>query len=142
MDAALPDPDRTPPRGVPRWLWPPPGARVTRVVLREEATATGPRHHVVEGGTPAREHWRALQWLVGEYARDDAPEPPPALTDVLLEIARTELRGGRVGHAYAINGQALGAPANRAARGVVWRFALSLLGPTAPDFEPRDAMDP
>ena len=45
------------------------------------------------------------------------------------------MASGRVGHAYALNGQALGAPANREARGVLWRYALTVLGPTAPDFD-------
>ena len=81
------------------------------------------------------DHLRALQWLIGEYPRDDAPSAPHAVTDVLVEIARTELRAGRVGHAFALDGQALGAPGNRAARGVLWRYALSVLGLAAPDFD-------
>ena len=52
--------------------------------------------------------------------------------DVLLEIARTDLAGGRVGHAYALNGLALGALSGPVARGVLWRYALSVLG-RAPD---------
>jgi hypothetical protein len=135
---ALPEPSRRPPPGVPRWLWPPPGAVVRRVVLREEATPDGTRTHVVEGTAPERPHLRALQWLVGEYPRDDEPASVPAVVDVLLEIARTTLPGGKVGHAYALNGQALGAPGNHGARGVVWRYAIARLGEPAPDFEFHD----
>jgi len=124
----LPDPERRPPPGVPRWLWPPPGAVVRRVVLREEIASNGVRHQVVGGDTPEAQHLRALQWLLGEFPREEASTASPALVDVLLEIARTELRHGRVGHAYAINGQALGAPRNAGARGVVWRYALEVLG--------------
>lgn len=130
-----PDPQRVPPRGVPRWLFPPPGAEVRRAVVREEATPSGVRHHVADGTPPGRKHLRALQWLIGEYPRDDVPGDRNAVHDVLLEIARTTMASGRVGHAYALNGQALGAPANREARGVLWRYALTVLGPTAPDFD-------
>jgi hypothetical protein len=116
---------------------------VRRVVVREEVTPTGARHHVVDGVEPSREHLRALQWLVGEYPRDDVPAADrglgdaarSAVTDIFLEIARTAMPSGRVGHAYALNGHALGAPANRAARGVLWRYALAVLGATAPDFD-------
>ena len=99
-----------------------------RVVVREEAASDGPRHHVIEGTPPEASHLRALQWLVVEFPRDEAPATTPAVTDVLLEIARTEMPGGRVGHAYALDGQALGAPGNRSARGVLWRYALLTLG--------------
>jgi hypothetical protein len=134
-DAVSPVPEHRPPRGVPRWLWPPPGAEVRRAVLREESTASGARHHVAAGEPPGRKHLRALQWLIGEYPRDDAPADRNGVTDIVLEIARTSMPAGRVGHAYALNGQALGAPGNRDARGVLWRYALSVLGPTAPDFD-------
>jgi len=108
---------------------------VRRVVLREEATSAGPRHHVVEGAAPEKEHLRALQWIVGEHPREDEPALPNTVTDVLLEIARTEMRGGRVGHAYALNGDALGSPKNHAARGVLWRYAIAVLGRAPPDFD-------
>jgi hypothetical protein len=108
---------------------------VRRTVVREEATQSGARHHVASGTPPGRKHLRALQWLIGEYPRDDAPTDRTSVNDVLLEIARTTMDGGRVGHAYALNGQALGAPANREARGILWRYALTVLGPTAPDFD-------
>jgi hypothetical protein len=134
----LPDPDRTPPRGVPRWLWPPPGSHVRRVVLREEWGSGISRQHVVEGERPEPTHLRALQWLIGEHPRDDAPEGGHGVSDVLLEIARTEMRAGRVGHSYALNGQALGAPSNRGARGVLWRYALSVLGRAPMEFDHWD----
>ena len=54
--------------------------------------------------------------------------------DILLEIARTELPHGRVGHAYALNGQALGTPSGAVARGVLWRYALSVLGRAPEEF--------
>jgi hypothetical protein len=120
-------------------MWPPAGAVVTRVVLREEATATGARTHVAEGEAPGPQHLRALQWLLGEHSRDETPASVPGVVDVLLEIARTSLAGGRVGHAYALDGAALGAPSNHGARGVVWRYALARLGGAAPEFDPKDA---
>ena len=132
MDARLPEPERVPPRGVPRWLWPPAGAAVLRVVIREESTASGSTFHVVEGERPEAPHLRALQWLVGEFPRDDGPASVPGVVDVLFEIARTPLPNDKVGHAYALNGRALGDPKSHAARGVLWRFALSVLG-RAPD---------
>jgi hypothetical protein len=75
---------------------------------------------------------------VGEHARDDAPPGDGGPCDVLLEIARTEMRGGRVGHSYALNGRALGDPGNHAARGVLWRYALAVLGQAPEEFEPAD----
>jgi hypothetical protein len=104
-------------------------------VLREESTTDGPRHQVVEGTAPEAQHLRALQWLVGEFPRDDVPASAPAVTDVLLEIARTDMPGGRVGHAYALNGQALGEPSGGGARGVVWRYAIAVLGKAPPEFD-------
>jgi hypothetical protein len=134
----LPEPERRPPRGVPRWLWPPPGAVVRRVVLREEATTSGERYAAAEGEPPEAPHLRALQWLLGEFPRDDRPAAVPGVVDVLLEIARTELPAGRVGHAYAVNGQALGAPGNHGARGVLWRYAISRLGRAPASFWVED----
>lgn len=131
----LADPPRPPPRGVPRWLWPPPGAEVRRTLVREEATPSGVRHHVVSGPPPGRRHLRALQWLIGEYPRDEVMLDRTAVRDIVVEVARTSLPGGRVGHAYALDGRALGTPGNREARGVLWRYMLAELGPVAPDFE-------
>lgn len=105
-----------------------------RVVIREEASSSSLAYHVAEGRPPEVSHLRALQWLVGEFPRDDEPAARPGVTDVLLEIARTGLPGGRVGHAYALNGHALGAPANHGARGVLWRYAIHVLGKAPDDF--------
>jgi hypothetical protein len=135
---SLPEPARVPPRGVPRWLWPPPGARVRRVVLREEAHGGAATHGVVEGGAPEATHLRALQWLVGEFPREERPPATPGVVDVLLEIAVSELRGGRVGHAYALNGKALGDPGGASARGVLWRYAKSVLGAAPEEFDHWD----
>lgn len=132
--APLPEPERRPPKGVPRWLWPPPGATVRRVVIREEATPDASRFVAADGAPPEPEHLRALQWLVGEYPRDDRPPAVPGVVDVLLEIARTDLAHGRVGHAYALNGNALGSPSGHVARGVLWRYALSVLGRAPEEF--------
>jgi hypothetical protein len=113
---------------------------VRRVVLREETSNGGSLHFVAEGDAPEPFHLHALQWLCADYARDEAPPPAPALVDIVLEIARTALPAGRVGHAYALNGQALGAPGNRSARGALWRYARSVLG-GAPDADPAGAPD-
>ena len=59
----------------------------------------------------------------------------PSVVDVLLEIARTEMRGGRVGHAYALNGGALGSPSSGGARGVLWRYAKRVLGAAPEEFD-------
>jgi hypothetical protein len=133
-----PDPTRLPPRGVPRWLWPPPGATVRRVRLREEWGGEGAGVRVVEGTAPEPPHLRALQWLVGEHPRDDAPAGERGATDVLLEIARTEMRSGRVGHSYALDGRALGDPVNHGARGVLWRYARAVLGRAPEEFDHWD----
>jgi hypothetical protein len=115
-----PMPERTPPRGVPRWLWPPPGATVRRVVVRERRPEGGPvAYAVTEGPEPEHLHLRALQWLLLEHPR--APLPGRE-GQVLLEIARTAMAGGRVGHAYAIDGGPLGAPSGDVARGILWRY--------------------
>ncbi len=143
VDANLPEPERAPPRGVPRWLWPPPGAVVRRVVFREETSNGGSLFFVVGGSSPEspeRFHLHALQWLCADYSRDEAGPAAPAVVDTVLEIAKTSLPAGRVGHAYALNGQALGAPGNRAARGALWRYARSVLG-NAPDADPEGASD-
>ncbi len=137
-DDSLPEPERTPPRGVPRWLWPPPGAVVRRVVIREETSNGAARHFVVDGEAPERFHLHALQWLCADYARDEVGPFSPAVEDVVLEVAKTALAAGRVGHAYALNGHALGTPGNRAARGVLWRYARDVLG-RAPDSDPAGA---
>jgi hypothetical protein len=115
-----------------------PGASVRRVVVREESVPGAPRYAVAQGDPPEPNHLRALQWLVGEFPREDDPSPAPAVVDVLLEIARTDLPGGRVGHAYALNGKALGDPSGGAARGVLWRYAKSILGVAPEEFDHWD----
>jgi hypothetical protein len=132
---SVPEPSRSPPPGVPRWLWPPPGAVVRRVVLREEAHSGAVRHSVVEGEPPGERHLRALQWIVGEHPREEDPPSVPGVVDVLLEIARSEMKGGRVGHAYALGGRAMGDPKNASARGVLWRYAKAVLGAAPEEFD-------
>lgn len=129
MDAPLPPPaERRPPGGVPRWLWPPPGATVERVVLAEQGRGEASAFEVLEGAPPAAQHLNALRWLL----HDHEVGARPALTSfegrVVLEIARTTLPGGRVGHSYAIDGGPLGAPSGVAARGLLLRYAAHVLG--------------
>jgi hypothetical protein len=93
---------------------------------------------VVEGDAPEASHLRALQWLVGEFPRLDEPASVPGVSDVLLEIARTDLPAGRVGHAYALEGRALGDPGNAGARGVLWRYAKAVLGEAPEAFDHWD----
>ncbi len=130
-DPPLPPPpaERRPPAGVPRWLWPPPGARVVRLTLVERALeGDAETSFVVEDGPlPEALHLRALQWLLEDH--DCLPRPPGGPTDgrASLEIARTELPGGRVGHAYALVGGPLGAPLAGAARGLLRRFTVFAL---------------
>ena len=97
-------------------------------MIREEAPSGGIHSAVLEGGAPEAPHLRALQWLVGEFPREESPAGAPSVTEMLLEIARTEMRAGCVGHAYALDGGALGSPANHVARGVLWRYAIHVLG--------------
>ncbi len=118
-----PSPDRSPPQGVPRWLWPPPGATVRGVGIRERIGADGEVVYRVEGEPPERLHLRALQWLLDEHTRASPPEGGcPFEGEILLEIARTEMPNGKVGHAYALNAGPLGAPSADAARGILWRY--------------------
>lgn len=125
-----PAPQRAP-RGVPRWPWPPAGASVRRVVLRECRLALDPQpfFEVVEGGPVEDQHLRALTWLLDDYAADAALAEGDFDAVVVLEIARTDLPYGRVGHAYALDGGPLGAPSAAVARGLVLRFAAYALGP-------------
>jgi hypothetical protein len=123
-------PDPLPPRGVPRWLWPPPGARVERVVILERVDAEGSACYGIQEGTaPEALHVRALEWLLDEHGFGSLPPQGSAFEGlVLLEIARTDLPAGRVGHAYALNGGPLGAPAGDAARGILRRYLSERLG--------------
>ncbi len=119
-----PSPDNRPPRGVPRWLWPPPGATVRSVVIVETADDAGAVTYAVrEGEAPGAKHLRALQWLLDEHTRAELPAPgTPFEGEIVLDIARTEMDQGRVGHAYALNGGPLGDPAGDGSRGVLWRY--------------------
>lgn len=124
-----PSPDNRPPRGVPRWLWPPPGAEVETVVIVETADASGRVTYAVRAGeAPASMHLRALQWLLDEHTRAELPAPgTPFEGEIVLEIARTAMERGRVGHAYALNGGPLGDPGADGSRGVLWRFCADAL---------------
>lgn len=130
MDAPLPPPaQRRPPGGVPRWLWPPPGACVERVVLHEQAedAAAPSRFQVLEGEAPAAQHLNALRWLLHDH-EVGVRGAGACQAQVVLEIARTQLPSGRVGHSYAIDGGPLGAPSGVAARGLLLRYASHVLG--------------
>ena len=125
-----PNPQQTPPQGVPRWLWPPPGASVRAVVIREVVDEGGGLTHAVEEGeAPGPKHLRALHWLLDEHTRAELPpEGCPFEGQVRLEIATTPMPGGRVGHAYALNGGPLGAPSGDGARGILWRYIDATVG--------------
>ncbi len=128
--APRPSPEQQPPRGVPRWFWPPPGATVRSVAIVERSDGSGPPAYAVRGGPePEALHLRALTWLLDEHSRSPLPEPGcPFEGEIALEIARTELPGGRVGHAYALNGGPLGAPSGDGARGILWRYIEATVG--------------
>jgi len=125
-------PHPLPPRGVPRWLWPPPGADVSRVVISERFAAPGPpKYTVTEGEEPALLHLRGLEWLLDEHTYGTLPQSgSPFEGLILLEIARSDLPGGRVGHTYALNGGPLGAPSGDAPRGILRRYIAQRLGRT------------
>lgn len=125
-----PSPEKTPPDGVPRWLWPPPGAEVTAVVIREVGDGHGnPAHSIAEGEPPDPKHLRALHWLLDEHTHGALPAAgTPFDGRVRLEIATTPMPGGRVGHAYALNGGPLGAPSGDGARGILWRYIDATIG--------------
>lgn len=118
-----PPPSPQPPAGVPRWFWPPPGAIVRDVVLREDVREGAAHYTVREGEAPEPNHLRALQWLLDEHTRGELPEGgAPFEGEVLLQIAETQMPGGRVGHAYALNRGPIGAPSGDPARGILWRW--------------------
>jgi hypothetical protein len=125
-----PNPDQLPPRGVPRWLWPPQGAEVTTAILGESVDEAGTVEHLVKDGpAPSRKHLRALHWLLDEHTHAPLPVPGcPFEGQVQLDIATTVLAGGRVGHSYALNGGPLGAPSGDGARGIVWRYIEATIG--------------
>lgn len=87
------------------------------------------QYEVREGETPAAAHLRGLEWLLDEHPYDDLPAGgAPFEGLILLEIARTEIPGGRVGHAYALNGGPLGAPSADGPRGILRRYIAHRLG--------------
>jgi len=90
----------------------------------ERVSAEGEAHFDVrEGDPPLATHLRGLEWLLDEHPYDALPpEGTPFEGLILLEIARTEIQGGRVGHAYALNSGPLGAPATDGARGILRRY--------------------
>jgi hypothetical protein len=124
-----PSPEQQPPRGVPRWLWPPPGATVREVAIVESVDGGGSVAYAVTAGeAPRALHLRALHWLLDEHPRASLPPAgTPFEGAVRLGIARTEMDQGRVGHAYALNGGPLGAPGEDGSRGVLWRFIHATL---------------
>lgn len=128
-----PPPHRQPPVGVPRWLWPPPGARVSSLTICESSPPRGaPRYELLEGERPADLHLRALQWLLDEHPRASLPvSATPFEGRVRLDVATTSLPSGRLGHAYALNGGPLGAPGAEGARGVLWRYLEDALARTS-----------
>jgi hypothetical protein len=125
-----PAPERRVPEGVPRWLWPPPGAEVRRVRLSERWSPTegGATFEVLEGEPPEPMHLNALTWLLHDHEVGERPPAQPFAGEVLLEIARTALPSGRVGHSYALDGGPLGAPSGARARGLMLRYAAFVLG--------------
>ena len=100
------------------------------VVLSERVDGSGVVTHRLEGGEPLdRRHLRALHWLLDEHPRAELPGPGcPFEGSVRIEIATTALAGGRIGHAYALNGGPLGAPGAAGARGIVWRYLAASIG--------------
>jgi hypothetical protein len=115
---------------VPRWLWPPPGAQVQTVLVREryEPATAQARFDVLEGEPPEARHLNALTWLLYDHEVGERPAGASFEGVVRLDIARTELASGRVGHSYAIDGGPLGAPSGAPARGLLLRYAAFVLG--------------
>lgn len=122
------DGQRQPPRGVPRWLWPPPGAEVAVFRVREATDGIAAPAYSAPGGEPLPlEHLRALRWLLDEFDRTPLPAGVPSEIEVVVAVARTDLGGGRIGTAYAMDGGPLGAPSAGRARGAVWRYLMERL---------------
>jgi hypothetical protein len=98
-------------------------------IVERVSPGSEPEYGFESGEPPGLRHLRALQWLLDEHPRSTrAPGSAPYEGRVVLEIARTALPGGRVGHAYALNAGPLGAPSGDAARGIVWRLIETELG--------------
>jgi len=93
------------------------------VAILERIGPAGEVEYRLQGEPLERLHLRALQWLLDEYPRAGPPEAGcPFEGEIQLEIARTEMPHGKVGHAYALNAGPLGAPSGDAARGILWRY--------------------
>lgn len=124
-----PPPERRPPHGVPRWLWPPLGASVRSHTIQEHAPEGEPagRFEVLAGGPLEPLHLRALQWLLEDHDCQPRPAGVPFTGRIELEVARTVMPAGRVGHAYALNCGPLGAPNGGPARGLLLRYLLFAL---------------
>lgn len=116
-----------PPEGPASWFWPPPGATVQGWDVLERGGAAG-----TEAGfcadpdeRPDDLHLRALTWLLDEHPRADRTDAGDRR--FRLDVARTEMPGGRVGHRYALDGAPLGATGSEDARGALWRWVQHLL---------------
>ncbi len=98
------------------------------MVLEERTGPDGrPSWRVVEGEAPGAFHLRALTWLLEEHGRAGPDPRDGSRTRVVLEIARTPMAEGRVGHRYAIGGGPVGDPRADGERGVLWRYAHARL---------------
>jgi len=91
-----------------------------------------PAYAAPRGALLETEHVRALRWLLDEHERTPLPEGVPSDVEVVIQVARTELGGGRVGTTYALDGGPLGAPSGGLARGVLWRYLHARLGGDLP----------
>ncbi len=119
-------PDTPPPPSRSHWAWPPPGATVRRWLVAERGPAGTPVGYAVDPDErPEALHLRALTWLLEEHPRSG----PAAGGErrFRLEVARTALPGGRVGHRYALDGAPLGAVGADDARGALWRWVHHVL---------------
>ncbi len=127
-------PSAGPPAGVPRRMWPPPGAVVVERRVREvyDGEGTPPTYSGGDGPVLEVEHLRALRWLLDEHSHDPLAPGVASDVEVVVGIATTALGGGRVGTTYAIDGGALGAPSAGLARGVLWRYLHARLDGAAP----------
>ena len=123
-----------PPAGVPRWLWPPPGATLADVVIHETGShpsdGSAAPSFAFEGSFDAH-HANALIWLLDEHEHEANGPSAGETRTARLTIATSPLPGGRVGTAYAIDDGPLGAPAADRARGIVWRWLHAFLDDAA-----------
>jgi hypothetical protein len=102
------------------------------VIEERRATSRSAEYRMASGEAPGAFHARALWWLLDEHPRT-GEATDGGTSRVVLEIAVTDLPGGRVGHAYAIDDGPLGAPGADEARGLLWRWiAHALAGGATP----------